>query len=183
MTETLPQNDWLLKAGRFGSLTARYFLLGVAILCGLIAVLAVIASAVQVFVPDVFDRIEDESLNLAETLGIAALLALLTYVLWLGSRFFLLLAQIIETVGQGDPFIEENANRLRSMGLINLIVFAISAFAVAGIVAFTGIFDTTAEDLTLEVSFESLFLAVLLFILSRVFRHGAIMREDLEGTV
>lgn len=34
-----------------------------------------------------------------------------------------------------------------------------------------------------DFSLSSLFLSLTLFILARVFRHGAAMRDDLEGTV
>ncbi|UUX98999.1 hypothetical protein [Sphingomonas sp. J315] len=34
-----------------------------------------------------------------------------------------------------------------------------------------------------DMSFDSLVLALVLFILARVFRHGTALRDDLEGTV
>ena len=41
------------------------------------------------------------------------------------------------------------------------------------------------EELTADIEFSltGVLLALVLFILARVFRHGAAMREDLEGTV
>ena len=40
-------------------------------------------------------------------------------------------------------------------------------------------------DITIDagLDIEGILLALILFILARVFRHGARMRDDLEGTV
>ena len=183
MTTTTLENDWLLKTGRIFSTIFWIFLVSLAVVCGVIAVLASIAGLVQLLSPETVARISDEPLLAREALGVAGLLALLSAVLLLGARFFKLLAQIIETVGQGDPFTAQNADRLHQMGMINLLVFAVSMIAAGGVMLYVGVFDQTVEDFTLDISLESLFLAILLFILARVFRHGAAMRADLEGTV
>lgn len=91
------------------------------------------------------------------------------------------LLTIVETVSLGDPFVSENAARLQTIAwavltleLLHLAVGAIAASA-----------STEAQPLDLDWNFSvTRWLAVLLlFVLSRVFDHGARMRADLEGTV
>ena len=97
------------------------------------------------------------------------------------------LRRIVATVGQGDPFAPVNASRLSRMGWL---AFAFTALQVPLMMlgelleryvddSPDGVNVVTSGDLSLE----GLVLALVLFILARVFRHGAAMREDLEGTV
>jgi hypothetical protein len=97
--------------------------------------------------------------------------------------FFRHLYRIVGTVAEGDPFVPANAARLRGMGWIALatqvllVGLALTAFAVAG---------TTAReppDLGLSGTLGILLLALVLFVLARVFREGARLRDELEGTV
>ncbi|GAA4641751.1 hypothetical protein GCM10023115_01680 [Pontixanthobacter gangjinensis] len=91
------------------------------------------------------------------------------------------LRRIIGSVAQGDPFIPVNADRLARMGWITLTMqlAAFPATAVAGWI------QTQIDNLQLDFEFSltGLLLALLLFILARVFRHGTALRDDLEGTV
>jgi len=98
-------------------------------------------------------------------------------------RFFQLLGRIIDTVSANDPFTTENSGRLTRMGWIAL-AFQIATFPIAALVAYLANL-LPAEELTLDFEFSltGVLLAVVLFILARVFKHGAAMREDLEGTV
>lgn len=91
------------------------------------------------------------------------------------------LLAIVETVSLSDPFVAENAARLQRIAwavlgleLMHLAVGAVAAGA-----------SSQAQPLDLEWSFSlTRWLAVLLlFVLARVFEHGARMRADLEGTV
>ena len=177
------ENDWVLKTGKIVSKITRVFLLCIAIVAGLIALLALLAGTAGAISPELIRGVTDDPFTVSEALGLCGLMILLSFALWLSSRFFALLSQIIETVGDGDPFIEDNADRLQSMGVINLMLCGLSLVAAGGILAFTKVYDVIVEDLTFDMSLESLFLALLLFILARVFRHGAAMRADLEGTV
>ena len=90
---------------------------------------------------------------------------------------------MVESVGEGDPFISENADRLTRMGWIAIFieVLKIPTGAIALFIATQVKEDTFTIDL--EFSFTGVLVALVLFILARVFRHGAAMREDLEGTV
>lgn len=91
------------------------------------------------------------------------------------------LLAIVETVRAGDPFVAANASRLQMIAwmllAVNLLSIVIGAIAKA--------VSTPANPLHLDAGFSiSGWLAVLLtFLLARVFAEGALMREDLEGTV
>jgi hypothetical protein len=99
----------------------------------------------------------------------------------LSVRFMIELGRIVRTVQQGDPFDPENADRLARMGWLALAV-TIARWGLVPLVSWLaqyldGIYVREVPE------FGGLALAVTLFILARVFRHGAAMRDDLEGTV
>ncbi|SRR6266403_812951 len=91
------------------------------------------------------------------------------------------LLAVVETVRRGDPFVAANANRLQAIAWVLLALNLLSI--VIGAIART--VSTPAHPLNVNASFSiSGWLAVLLaFLLARVFAQGALMREDLEGTV
>ena len=91
------------------------------------------------------------------------------------------LLAIVDTVRAGAPFVAANANRLQAIGWVLLAVNLLSI--VIGAIAW-GV-STPAHPLHINAGFSiSGWLAVLLtFVLARVFAEGALMREDLEGTV
>ncbi len=91
------------------------------------------------------------------------------------------LLAIVGTVRAGDPFVAANADRLQAIAWVllalNLLSIVIGAIAKA--------VSTPAHPLHIDAGFSiNGWLAVLLtFLLARVFAEGALMREDLEGTV
>lgn len=91
------------------------------------------------------------------------------------------LLSIVETVRAGDPFVAANALRLQAIAwtLLALQLLSLVIGAIAKAVS------TPAHPLHLQAGFSiSGWLAVLLtFLLARVFAKGALMREELEGTV
>ena len=91
------------------------------------------------------------------------------------------LLEIVETVRAGDPFVAANASRLQAIAwaLLALNLFSIVIGAIAKTVS------TPSHPLHIDAGFSiNGWLAVLLtFLLARVFAEGALMREDLEGTV
>ena len=91
------------------------------------------------------------------------------------------LLAIVETVRAGDPFVAANASRLQAIAWALLALQLLSL--VIGAIAKT--VSTPAHPLHLDAGFSiNGWLAVLLtFLLARVFAEGALMREDLEGTV
>jgi len=91
------------------------------------------------------------------------------------------LLAIVETVRAGDPFVAANASRLQAIAwaLLALQLLSVVIGAIAKSVS------TPAHPVHLDAGFSiNGWLAVLLtFLLARVFAQGALMREDLEGTV
>ena len=176
-------NDPLLLFGK--GLTV--FFQGLFALLGIAAIfiIPVILLASQDMLPESLELdlpIIDTSAS--SVLIIAALLFMIAAAMIM---FFGKLRAIISTVGDGDPFIPENAQRLSTMAwlLLGIQVAGLCVGALrlylANAVASTA--DAT-ESLNLGIDdFEGLIMALILFILARVFRHGAAMRDDLEGTV
>lgn len=88
---------------------------------------------------------------------------------------------MVDTVRAGDPFVAANAYRL------NTIAWLLLALQVIGLIiwAIGKAVSTPAHQLHLNAGFSPAgWLAVILtFVLARVFAEGALMRQDLEGTV
>ena len=91
------------------------------------------------------------------------------------------LLAIVGTVRAGAPFVAANASRLQN------IAWALLVLQLLGLVigAIAKVVSTPAHPLHINAGFSvNGWLAVLLtFVLARVFAEGALMREDLEGTV
>lgn len=91
------------------------------------------------------------------------------------------LLAIVETVRGGAPFVAENAHRLRAIAwaLLAAQVISLTSGAIAEALS------TPARPVHVDTGFSvSGWLAVLLtFVLARVFAEGALMRQDLEGTI
>ena len=91
------------------------------------------------------------------------------------------LLRMVQTVRAGDPFVAANAYRLQTIAWMLLLLQLLS-------MVIGGIGDAISSKefpLHLDAGFSlSGWLAVILtFVLARVFAEGALMREDLEGTV
>lgn len=91
------------------------------------------------------------------------------------------LIAMTETVRAGDPFVAANAYRLNTIAWVLLALQLLSLV----IAAIAKLVSSPAHPVDLNAGFSiNGWLAVLLtFILARVFAVGALMREDLEGTV
>lgn len=91
------------------------------------------------------------------------------------------LAAMIETVRTGDPFIAANAYCLQA------IAWLLLALQILGmIIGAIGEAISTAEhpfDLDAGFSINGWLAVLLTFVLARVFAEGALMREDLKGTI
>ena len=114
-------------------------------------------------------------------LGMRAIAALGLVAVPLNDVILKRLLAIVETVRAGDPFVAANAVRLQAIAWTLLALQLLSL--VIGAIART--ISTPLHPLYLHAGFSiSGWLAVLLtFLLARVFAEGALMREDLEGTV
>ena len=91
------------------------------------------------------------------------------------------LVAIVETVRAGDPFVAANAYRLHAIAWI-LVALQLLSIAIAAIAK---MISTAEHPFNLDAGFSiNGWLAVLLmFVLARVFAEGALMRDDLDGTV
>lgn len=106
-------------------------------------------------------------------------------ILALALRFLKELRGIIDSVDEGDPFRPDNAVRLNRMGWI-AVAGQVLVLPVAALAIWLAPF---AEHVEKEIHLDGgpdggmILLTLILFILARVFRRGAEMREELEGTV
>ena len=91
------------------------------------------------------------------------------------------LLSIVDTVRAGDPFISDNASRLR---IIAQTLFGIQLLhLLIGFVISRTRSQVQQLDLDWSFSITPWIAVLLLFVLARVFEQGARMRADLEGTV
>ncbi len=91
------------------------------------------------------------------------------------------LLAMVGTVRAGDPFVAANAHRLQAIAWA-LLALQFLSLSIAGIAK---AISTPEHPFHLDAGFSiNGWLAVILtFVLARVFAEGALMREDLEGTV
>jgi hypothetical protein len=173
-----PRRDWLLTSARWlvTFIVALVCLIGLALLGAAVSLplfhdriaVAVLSETGKPFSSDV-------------TMAIEALLALIMIMGFLAFRWLMRLRRIIDSVEQGHAFAPVNAERLYEMGwlTVGIELVAIPAGAAAHYV--TTHFDKSHVEI--GFSLGGILMALVLFILARVFREGAAMREELEGTV
>lgn len=117
--------------------------------------------------------------------AVLAILLGIEGLLFIAFRFLLELRGIIRSVDAGDPFRPENADRLSRMGWLTVAAYAV-ALPLGGLAAWVQrVAEQAGGELEFDVNFDGggILLILVLFILARVFRHGALMREELDGTV
>jgi len=91
------------------------------------------------------------------------------------------LLAIVATVREGDPFVRENGHRLQAIAWAVLGLEALHL--VIGVIAAGSASSVQPLDIDWHFSVTPWVAVLLLFVLARVFDHGARMRADLEGTV
>lgn len=140
-----------------------------------------------IFIPISFlmaDRIRDAGITVQAMSagGTEIIMPLAIVIVALGFQFLRTLRRIVISVGECDPFSIVNANRLSAMAWLALIIQAVSI--VAGLIGNAAVEHEEAANIHLSISgFTGVLVALVLFILARVFRVGADMRAELEGTV
>lgn len=175
---TLRPRDPLLAA-------ARFFVFGGKALALLVAGATLVAAPAMLLARrQVLASLVDEMNQPVPPQTLGAIVAILLLVAGMAACAFLFLrhlGRIIDSVGEGDPFAPVNAARLASMGWLTLEIEALS-IPVGGLGQWLA---QTIRDATSDFgpSLSGVLLALILFILARVFREGARMRDDLEGTV
>lgn len=105
--------------------------------------------------------------------------------LMLALRFFKELSGIANSVGEGNPFQIENASRLTRMGWISIAGQCLGAILAGLSIWFEPYLEKAGHhaEFGFGIEITGVLLTLILFVLARVFRHGAAMREELEGTV
>lgn len=178
MTNTAIPNDALLKIARVGVIVGR-------ILLGLVGVIMIVGLGIVLFgaerdFAEFGFELASQDIAISPRVAMGIICTIVLILILLSERILQQLQRIIESVGIGDPFIPANADRLARMAwlLLTSQLVALSATTVT-------VFERMSDDwdFSADWSVEGLFAVLLLFILARVFRHGAEMREDLEGTV
>jgi hypothetical protein len=91
------------------------------------------------------------------------------------------LLAIVETVRGGDPFVAANATRLQAIAWVLLALQILSI--VIGAIAKALSSPAHPLHINAGISINGWLAVLLTFVLARVFSEGALMREDLEGTV
>jgi Protein of unknown function (DUF2975) len=177
MVSAIKRVDWLLGA-TVGLCWAMLVFLGI----GLAALVAAIP-ALLVFQERITGNIFKHypAASVADVPWLVAILVGAAIIVGLAFLFVRTLLDIVNTVATGDPFSTQNAVRLERMGWVGVAVQV--AGLLTGMIAWR--FESRVPDLHLDfgVDLSGVILILLLFVLARVFRVGAAMRADLEGTV
>lgn len=123
----------------------------------------------------------------ASPLAVIAILAALALILAGLFLFFGNLRAMIASVGEGNPFAPENATRLNAMAWLFLGVKILTVLVAGLRLHITSLMDKGTSDGNVLgfglYDVDAILIVIILFVLARVFRHGAAMREDLKGTV
>ena len=122
---------------------------------------------------------------------LVALTGGLAYVV-LAMFVFVLFSKIVETAMTGDPFVAENADRLSRAGWLLLAIYGV------GLVTGAAVLGMVPHELMAKAGGDAhnviqidhgdpspvgLLSILLIFVLAQIFRRGAEMRAELEGTV
>ena len=152
-------------------------------------VLVLVTPFVVIFQDRINAEIQAEQANAITSfpaLPLAGLFLVIIAVVTLIFLFFGKLRAIIRTVGERDPFVPENASRLSTMAWL-LLAVQVLMIPAAALGMFVAKWAQQLEDATFSVDagldLTGIMMVIVLFILARVFKQGAAMREDLEGTV
>ena len=125
--------------------------------------------------------VRPENQSPALILGMRLIMVIGVVMVPLGHVVLTRLLALVDTVGRSDPFVAENAMRLRTMAWA-VLGLELLHLAVGVIVS-----SVSSREQPLDVdwsfSFTRWIAVLLLFVLARVFEQGALMRDDLQGTV
>ena len=111
---------------------------------------------------------------------IRAVLVIGCFAVWPVARVLGALAEMVDTVRAGDPFVAANAARVRLIG------WGLLALQLLDLALGAGTWWARAhriQALDWQPSVTGWLAVLVAFVLARVFRAGAAMRDDIEGTV
>lgn len=132
-----------------------------------------------------FAQLEDSlavhGLGVSARFGLGIAIALAVLMIVLAERFLSRLAALLAFPPSIDPFQIRNADHLGVMAWLAL------AIQILGSIMWLLPLEVVAIGSRIKLhdglSVAGIVLVLLLFVLARIFRHGAEMRSDLEGTV
>ena len=125
--------------------------------------------------------VRPENQSPALILGMRLIMVIGVVMVPLGHVILTRLLALVDTVGRSDPFVVENAMRLRTMAWA---VLALELLHLAvGVIVSSVSSREQPLDMDWSFSFTRWIAVLLLFVLARVFEQGALMRDDLQGTV
>ncbi len=95
---------------------------------------------------------------------------------------------VFETLVAGDPFVPENAKRLRAIGVVLAIIEIVRMFVSLIVQLLLGAFGVTGPDgeataINLSINFPVWFSVLTLVVLAQVFSEGAALREEQKMTI
>lgn len=135
-------------------------------------------------VPGFFDRIllqADPSTDLASALTGVRLLILVGIVMAVATdRLLVALSAILASAAQRDPFVHGNAARLMTIGW-SLLTLQLLDLLCSGLAHYWASLGSAAPRG--DVSLGGWVATLMVFVLARAFAAGAVMRDDLEGTI
>ena len=173
MTDVVKRVDWLLGA-TIGLCWTVLVFLGIAL-----GALILAMPSLFLFQDKVIGEIVKKHPGFT-TAEMPWLLAILVGAALIVGLVFLFIKTLLDIV-KSDPLTTENAARLEKMGWLAIGIEGVGLLAAMVAWRLSRIFPETDWDFDLDLS--SVILVLLLFILARVFRNGAAMRAELEGTV
>lgn len=99
----------------------------------------------------------------------------------LGHAVLSRLGAIVATVGQGDPFVPENATRLQAIAW-SVLALELLRLAIAGVARFSSA-DAFSIEFGWTLAVTRWITLIFCFVLAQVFVHGTRLRDELDGTV
>lgn len=134
--------------------------------------------------PGFFERIllqADPSTDVATALSGVRLLMLVGVVMSVTTdRLLTALSSVVASAAQRDPFVPANAGRLMTIGW-SLLTLQLLDLLCAGLARYWTSLGTAAPPG--DISLGGWVATLMVFVLARAFAAGAVMRDDLEGTV
>jgi hypothetical protein len=173
--QTMWKRDPLLAA-------ARLALAGAMVVTALLTAAFVIATpAVLIMNESVMDLLARNGGPPETIWAVISVIALSGILAGLGFFFFRDLYRIVGSVEGGDAFAPVNARRLQSMGWISVAVHVLGIPLAMTSRWLEQIFHRPHDSF--EFSYFGILLALVLFVIARVFREGTRLRDELDGTI
>jgi len=175
-------NDVLLLAGKVLTIIVQA-IFGIAAIAMTLAIPAIVFFQDKINAEITVNGLDAGPMPVLTLVGIfATIIAMLALIFVFMGK----LRAIISSVGEGDPFAPENADRLTLMAWLLVGVQVLILPLGALVLALNDWIQALGDgDVTMDIGLdiEGILMIIVLFILARVFKHGAAMRDDLEGTV